>query len=88
MLSEKDAVRLSKFISLVLRHKPEVIDLKLDKNGWASVDDLINKSRANEIRFTFEDLKQVVDTNDKMRFSFDPSMQKIRASQGIQSMLT
>ena len=31
----------SKFISLILRHKPEVIWITLDEHGWARVDELI-----------------------------------------------
>lgn len=31
----------SKFISLILRHKPEVIGINLDEHGWANVDELI-----------------------------------------------
>ena len=36
-------VKLGRFISLILRHKPETINLKLDKNGWANVNELIKK---------------------------------------------
>ena len=31
----------SRYIALILRHKPETIDIKLDSHGWASVEDLI-----------------------------------------------
>ena len=31
----------SKFISLILRHKPETIGITLDEHGWANVDELI-----------------------------------------------
>lgn len=31
----------SKFISLILRHKPETIGISLDEHGWAKVDELI-----------------------------------------------
>ena len=36
-----DLVNLGKFISLILRHKPELIGLKLDYHGWAKVDELL-----------------------------------------------
>ena len=36
-------IKLGRFISLILRHKPETIDLKLDKNGWANINELIEK---------------------------------------------
>lgn len=34
-------VALGKFISLILRHKPETIGITLDSNGWADVNELI-----------------------------------------------
>ena len=33
--------KVSKFLSLILRHKPETIGIGLDKNGWANIDELI-----------------------------------------------
>ena len=35
----------SKFLSLILRHKPEVIGITLDEHGWADVNDLIEGVR-------------------------------------------
>ena len=81
-MDEKRKTKISKFLSLILRHKPEEIGLVLDENGWAKVTDLLEKSAAKGNRFTFEELETVVATNDKKRFSFDESGEKIRASQG------
>lgn len=36
-----DLNNISKYMSLILRHKPEVIGIELDEHGWANVDDLI-----------------------------------------------
>ncbi len=33
--------RTSKYISLILRHKPETIGITMDEHGWAKVDELI-----------------------------------------------
>ena len=33
--------RLSKFISLILRHQPQVIGITLDEHGWADVGELL-----------------------------------------------
>ncbi|WP_294228816.1 RNA 2'-phosphotransferase, partial [uncultured Chryseobacterium sp.] len=44
-MNEQQKKKISKFLSLVLRHKPETIHLNLDENGWAYVDELITKSR-------------------------------------------
>ena len=75
-------IRLSKFISLVLRHNPGKIDLTLDPNGWADVDELIQKGNQFGFHFNRAMLEQVVAENDKQRFAFGPNGTKIRASQG------
>jgi len=68
---------LSKFISLILRHKPESIGIKLDKNGWADVNELLKGVKIN-----FSTLERIVRENDKQRFSFNEDKTKIRANQG------
>ena len=67
----KNINNLSRFISLILRHKPEVINIKLDKHGYANVEELINGINNNK-KYTidFDLLKQIVDTDDKKRYSF------------------
>jgi len=70
-------VNKSKFLSLVLRHKPEQIGLVLDSNGWANVDEILQK-----MEMDFETLQMIVDTNDKKRFTFNEDKSKIRANQG------
>lgn len=40
---KKDRVT-GRFLAKVLRHNPNLIDLRLDENGWANVDELIEKS--------------------------------------------
>lgn len=73
---------ISKLMSLVLRHKPEAIGLQLDENGWASVQELIQKINENGNRVNFDIINTVVDTNDKKRFSFNADKTMIRANQG------
>src|SRR6476620_6908439 len=73
---------LSKFLSFVLRHKPDAIGLLLDPQGWASIDDLIAKGNATGTRFGRADLVDVVATSDKKRFSLSDDGQRIRAAQG------
>lgn len=82
MLSDKELVRLSKFISLVLRHQPEAIDLSLDENGWASVDDMLTKMQNKGFAVDHNILQQVVATNNKQRFAFNGDGTRIRANQG------
>ncbi|MGG5209396.1 RNA 2'-phosphotransferase [Chryseobacterium sp. MIQD13] len=81
-MNEIENKRISKFLSLILRHQPETIQLKLDENGWADVNELIKKSAKGRVHFTFEDLEEVVETNNKKRFAFNEDKSMIRASQG------
>ncbi len=69
--------RKSKYISKLLRHDPE--DLRMDKNGWVNVDDLMDK-----IGVTLPELEDIVDNNNKKRFEFDDDLlrTRIRARQG------
>ena len=82
MKMEKDLKHISKFMSLVLRHKPETIGLQLDEQGWADVDELIAKMNEQGTGLDLATLQTVVDTNDKKRFAFNEDKTKIRASQG------
>lgn len=82
MINEKETKRISKFLSFVLRHKPEHIGLELDGNGWADVEALIRKCNEANIPLSLAVLQHIVDTNAKKRFAFDPQQNKIRASQG------
>lgn len=74
--------RESKFLSLVLRHKPEEIDLQLDKHGWVEVDQLLRKMRKANRRLSREELIQIVETNEKKRFTLSEDGLRIRAAQG------
>ena len=77
-----EILRVSKFLSLVLRHKPELIGLTLDQNGWAGVEDLIRLANRHGIRLTRPLLMQVVADNEKKRFALSDNGERIRASQG------
>ncbi|WP_419869322.1 RNA 2'-phosphotransferase [Chryseobacterium sp. CT-SW4] len=81
-MNEKETKRISKFLSLILRHEPETINLSLDKNGWAEVKELLEKSAKKKMNITFEELEEVVATNNKKRFAFNEDKTRIRASQG------
>jgi putative RNA 2'-phosphotransferase len=77
-----DLVRLSKFLSLVLRHEPERIGINLDPEGWVAVEDLLAAAARAGKPISREQLDLVVATNDKKRFAFSPDGARIRASQG------
>jgi putative RNA 2'-phosphotransferase len=76
----RDQVRLSRRMSLVLRHRPESAGLTLDANGWVPVTDLLTA-----LGVTRADLDLVVAHNDKSRFAVQTGpdgVDRIRASQG------
>ena len=77
-----DLVRYSKFISLVLRHRPKLIGLDLDEGGWASVDALLSGMNAKDMPIDLPLLERIVAENDKQRFIFNAGRTKIRANQG------
>ena len=79
---DKDLIRISKFLSLVLRHQPQKIGLALDVNGWAQVDELLAQANRHGVALTPAVLEQVVRLNDKQRFAFSEDGVMIRASQG------
>lgn len=71
----------SKYISLILRHKPEVIGITLDEYGWADVGQLI-AGIAKTQPFDMPTLEKIVDTDNKQRYSFNEDKTLIRANQG------
>ncbi len=81
-MNEKRQVRVSKFLSLVLRHRPGKIGIELDEAGWTDVETLIEKARAHGMSFDLEELRTVVAENDKKRFALSDDGRRIRASQG------
>ena len=77
----RDLSSTSKFISLILRHKPEVIGITLDEHGWADVEELIAGIRKTRM-FDMEMLEEIVRIDSKMRYSFNEDKTLIRANQG------
>lgn len=69
--------KTSRFISLILRHKPEEIGITLDEHGWANVNELLNGVQIN-----MATLEEIVATDDKQRYSFNEDKTLIRANQG------
>lgn len=72
---------VSKYISLILRHKPEAIGISLDEHGWANVEELI-AGIAKKNQFDMEMLEEIVRTDEKQRYSFNEDKTLIRANQG------
>ena len=72
---------VSKYMSLILRHKPETIGISLDEHGWANVEDLIT-GIAKDNEFNMEILEEIVRRDEKQRYSFNEDKTLIRANQG------
>lgn len=76
-----DLIKTSRFISLILRHKPETIGITLDEHGWANVEELIaGISKTQYIDMAM--LEKIVATDNKQRYSFNEDKTLIRANQG------
>jgi len=76
----KENKKVSKYLSFILRHKPDAIDLILDLHGWACIDELIAKTV--DFDLSLELLQFVVETNDKQRFKISDDGIYIKANQG------
>lgn len=73
----------SKFISLILRHKPETIGITLDEHGWADVQELIDGiNQSGGYMLDKESLEEIVHSDEKQRYSFNEDHTLIRANQG------
>lgn len=81
-MAKEDVVKISKFLTLVLRHQPGAAGVILDENGWTEVDILLSKMKERGWEIDLSLLEHVVDTNSKKRFAFNEDKTKIRASQG------
>lgn len=76
-----DYTKLSRFLSLILRHKPEIIGIELDEHGWAEVAALIEGVNKKHT-INMDILEKIVRTDDKQRYSFNEDRTLIRANQG------
>jgi len=81
-MNKDEQKKRSKFLSLVLRHQPDLIGIELDDAGWVRVDDLLAGLKSKGKGMTAEQLEVVVAQNDKKRFELDEQQQRIRARQG------
>ncbi|OLY90735.1 putative RNA 2'-phosphotransferase [Cnuella takakiae] len=82
MLSATAITRISKFLSLVLRHKPDELGIALDDGGWTDVAQLLQRMQQKGFDIDEPSLHEVVAANNKQRFAFSADGRRIRASQG------
>ena len=74
--------KISVFISLVLRHKPDAAGITLDEHGWANVEELIGGINSTGRKMDMKILEEIVRTDCKQRYSFNEDKTLIRANQG------
>ena len=95
---DKSSVAKSRFLSLILRHKPEEAGITLDGNGFGRAMPGLNPIPAERsscgngwanvseivraLAVNREQLNAIVTTNNKKRFEFSPEGERIRACQG------
>lgn len=75
-------IRLSKYMSFLLRHQPEQADLVMDGNGWVDMASLVDACVARGHAEGADDVLRVVEENDKRRFEVSDNVTRIRAAQG------
>lgn len=80
-LRRTDLEKISRFLSLILRHKPDTIGIALDEHGWARVDELL-RGMSKTCPIDMDILEEIVRTDNKQRYSFNADKTKIRANQG------
>ena len=77
-----ELINKSRQLARVLRHKPELWGLRLDREGWCQVSDLLAGAACHGQHLTADELLEIVETNDKARFTLSPDGPSIRAAQG------
>jgi len=73
-------LRISKLLSLALRHDPSALGLKIDREGWAEVDAVLKGLERAGFRVDAAVLKALVELDDKGRFELRNG--RIRARYG------
>lgn len=81
-MTNEERVQTSKFLSYILRHRPDEIGLELDRAGWVEVDTLLVRAAEHGQTLTPDELEEVVATNDKQRFELSEDHSMLRARQG------
>jgi len=81
-MDKQRQVKISKFLSYVLRHHPGSIGIELDEHGWADVSELLKGAEQSGFSIKPDELSVVVEENDKQRFSFSEDGRRIRAKYG------
>ena len=77
-----ELVPKSRALARVLRHRPEMWGVRLDREGWCQVGDVLAGAASHGQDLAADELHEIVATNDKQRFTLSPDGLRIRAAQG------
>ncbi len=78
----QELVPKSRSLARVLRHKPELWGVRLDGEGWCQLSDLLAGAADHGQDLTVDELLEIVETNEKRRFTISTDGLRIRAAQG------
>ena len=81
-MDDRRLVKISRYLSKHLRHRPERLGLQLEAGGWVEVQALLDACRRTSFELSHAELVEVVQRNDKRRYRFDETGTRIRANQG------
>lgn len=74
--------RFGKYLTYILRHKPDHLDLELDKEGWLNIEDILNGINSKEkFNATNDLLLETVKEDEKQRFQISKDGKRIRCLQ-------
>jgi len=76
----RDRIKLSKFLSFILRHKPQKYNLCLDNHGFADFDEVCKIIKTRFIGVKEKDIEYMVENDPNARFEIRG--RKIRACYG------
>jgi putative RNA 2'-phosphotransferase len=82
LMTPEQRKKISKRLSLHLRHEPQTLGLTLERGGWVKVEDLLEGLSKRGTTLNRDQLEEIVRESDKQRYSFDESRTRIRANQG------
>lgn len=77
-----DYKKISKIMSYALRHKPEKLGIDVDKGGWTNMDKLVRALQDHFPDITYQIVVDVIQSNDKQRFTLSSNRDRVRAAQG------
>lgn len=72
-----DLTQHSKYLAYLLRHRPDIAGLTLDREGWCDVEELLSKTTLSR-----KLLLSIVELDEKRRYTLSPDAKRIRANQG------